>query len=66
MIEIVVDCNNDRINFGESHFDLERPHYTLEILHALFDLLSDIQDEGILNIQLIKIDEDTRTVVGEW
>jgi len=71
MITIEVDCNNDKLSIKDStgHLDKELsvklPTELCKLLSILLDEISGKVDV-VLGVELIKIDEDTRTTIGEW
>lgn len=71
---IEVDCNNDRVSLqgssfkitdGNVNFKVKDPITILKMLEEIFTAVADGVDGG-LNVQLLKLDEDTRTTIGEW
>jgi hypothetical protein len=66
MLEIIVNCNEDAVFFKNYVFHVTQPLNVIDMLQKLFDELIEYQDNTTLSIQLVKIDEDTRTIVGEW
>jgi hypothetical protein len=67
---IEVNCNNDSLEIKSSsykqpfEFDVKYPTQVIKILEELINLIS--EDRETLGIQLVKIDEDTKTTIGEW
>jgi hypothetical protein len=70
MIEIIVDCNSDKVYIVGKGFDgyecsTKDPVRTIYILEKLLEVLSNKMSTS-LNIRLIKIDEDSQVTVREW
>lgn len=67
---ITVDCNKDEVSFGNDitthYYYVTQPIKTIELLVKIFEVLSNEQDLGILGVELVKIDEDTKTTVDAW
>lgn len=71
MIEIIVDCNNDLLSTSDDNkvlgeMKVVHPVGLCKILENLFDSISDYKPNVVLYVRLTKIDEDTRTTIGEW
>lgn len=70
MIEIEVDCNSDNLTIKSPsyrkpfEFDVKYPTQILKVLEEVINLIS--EDRETLDIILTKVDEDTRTTIGEW
>lgn len=63
---ITIDCNSDTVRIENRKQDIslkiKHPNQILEVLVEIFNIM-DIEN---YHIQLVKIDEDNRSIVGEW
>lgn len=68
---IEVDCNNDmvtllsRYDTPDAKYVVNNPLRILKMLEEIFTEMANDAERG-LNVSLLKIDEDTRTIIGEW
>ena len=72
MIEITVNCNDDTLEINDDVHKQNAiiklkgsPSHLVTILNEIFNRLGDALGE-MSGIRLTKVDEDTRTTVGEW
>jgi len=66
---IEVNCNTDEVIINETiKYPCKNPTQIIKILEEIFHIQyrNKAFEKGGLNISLIKIDEDTRTTIGEW
>lgn len=62
---ITVDCNNDKVYLDDrtpTIIEMKCKH-TINTLYILDEIFNRLNIDGIT---LIKIDEDERSIVGEW
>ena len=71
-MKIEIDCNNDilTINDGEGDickFKIDDPIKVITFLEEIFNRINpNIHTSTPLNIELVKIDEDSKYTIGEW
>jgi hypothetical protein len=65
VIEVIIDCNNDKVELWQNdllvcEIKVERPSQYVSFFEELFTRVVEKY------VRLVKVDEDTKTTIGEW